>query len=75
MHGVRNGSEYPGAMLVRIRWFMLGALTAMGSGAWLLGRAVRLRERLTPTSLARASGRAAADALDAIAVSVGGGNR
>jgi hypothetical protein len=62
-------------MLVRIRWFMLGALTAMGSGAWLLGRVVRLRERLTPSAVARTSGHAAADALDALATSIGGGSQ
>jgi hypothetical protein len=62
-------------MLVRIRWFLLGALTTVGGGAWMLNKFARFREHLTPGGFARLSGRAAADALDRLAVSVGEGGR
>lgn len=60
-------------MLVRIRWFLLGAATSLGGGMLLLGRLVRLRRALTPANAARASGEAAAAwlarAADAVAAS------
>jgi hypothetical protein len=59
-------------MLVRIRWFLLGVAATLGGGAWLLGRAARLRQRLTPASIARTSGHAVADLIDDLAATVGG---
>lgn len=54
------------AMLVRIRWFLLGVMATLGGGMVAFGRIVR--RRLTPAAL----GRAAADLLDRLADSLGG---
>jgi hypothetical protein len=62
-------------MLVRIRWFFLGALLTFGGGVWLLGRAVRVRERLTPANLTRLAGHAAADWIDRAGATIGGVSR
>ena len=59
-------------MLVRIRWFLLGAAASFGGGLMVLGRLVRLRRALTPANVARASGEAAAAWLDRAAAAVGG---
>ncbi len=52
-------------MLVRIRWFFLGALSMVGAGAYLATRLRRMRERLTGRNMARASVRSLADVLEA----------
>jgi hypothetical protein len=62
-------------MLVRIRWFFLGALLSLGGGAWLIGRAVRWRERLTPANLTRLAGHTAADWIDRAGAAIGGVSR
>jgi hypothetical protein len=53
-------------MLLRIRWFLLGVIAALGGGLVAFGRVVR--RRLTPA----AAGRAAADLLDRLAATIGG---
>ncbi len=59
-------------MLVRIRWFLLGVAAALGGGVVVVGRLVRLRRRLTPANLARASGDAAALWLERAAEALAG---
>jgi hypothetical protein len=54
-------------MLLRIRWFLLGAATAFGLGAYVYERVRRTRERFTPRAAARASATGLADALDSVA--------
>jgi len=51
-------------MLVRVRWFLLGVIVAVCGGALMVGRLVRLRRRLTPANLARASADATARWLE-----------
>jgi hypothetical protein len=62
-------------MFVRIRWFFLGALLTFSGGVWLIGRAVRFRERLTPANLTRLAGHTAADWLDRTGAAIGGVSR
>ena len=57
-------------MFVRIRWFALGVLTTVGSGAYVLAKLRRLRARLTPANLRRVSAISLADALDGAARAV-----
>ncbi|MDX1690145.1 MAG: hypothetical protein R3290_03875 [Acidimicrobiia bacterium] len=59
-------------MLVRIRWFLFGVVATAWSGAMVLTRLVRVRERLTPQNVAREGTRMAADALDRLAETVAG---
>jgi hypothetical protein len=51
-------------MLVRIRWFLLGVVVTLGGGALVVGRLVRLRRRLTPANLTRASAETAVQWLE-----------
>ena len=53
-------------MLLRIRWFLLGVLGAVGGGAYVLVKLRAMRERLTPRNVGRAAAMAAADALDMV---------
>ena len=57
-------------MLVRMRWFAIGALASFGVLAYLANQLRRARERLTARALARRAGHAVADALDAAASSM-----
>ena len=50
-------------MLLRIRWFTLGVLSAIGGGAYVFAKLRRMRGRLTPDNLRRAAGHAVADGL------------
>ncbi len=60
-------------MLVRLRWFLLGALSSAGALGWLAVQVKRARERLTPANLARRGARGFADVLDALAERVAPG--
>lgn len=60
------------AMLVRLRWFLLGAAATAWGGMVVIGRLARLRERLTPANLAREGGTFAADVLDRVGDAVAG---
>jgi len=51
-------------MLVRIRWFLVGALSSLGVIAYLAKQIRRARDRLTPRNVARAGMQTVADALD-----------
>ncbi len=57
-------------MLLRIRWFLIGALSMVGAGTYLLGKLRQMRARLTAANLRRASGMAVADVLGATARAV-----
>jgi hypothetical protein len=54
-------------MLVRVRWFVLGALSSMGAMAFVAAQVKKARERLTPANLARGGARSLASLLDAAA--------
>ncbi len=54
-------------MLLRLRWFALGALSVVSGGVYVLGKMRRMRERFTAANFRRASGHAVADALGAAA--------
>jgi hypothetical protein len=54
-------------MLVRIRWFLLGALSAAGGAVYLADQLRRAREAVTPANLARGGARSLAAAIDAAA--------
>ncbi|HSG79999.1 MAG TPA: hypothetical protein VLD62_10500 [Acidimicrobiia bacterium] len=59
-------------MLVRLRWFLLGAAATAWGGVVVIGRLARLRERLTPANLAREGGTMAADWLQRLGDAVAG---
>lgn len=54
-------------MLVRIRWFLVGAVSSLGVIAYLASQIRRAREKLTPRNVARAGMQTVADALDTAA--------
>ncbi len=54
-------------MLLRLRWFALGALSVVSGGVYVVGKMRRARERLTAANFRRTSGHALADALGAAA--------
>ncbi len=54
-------------MFMRIRWFALGVLSAVGGSAYVFVKLRQLRARLTPANLRRVGGHAVADALGAAA--------
>lgn len=51
-------------MFLRLRWFVLGVLSTIGGGAWVLAKLRSMRARLTPANVRRASALVTADALD-----------
>lgn len=57
-------------MFTRIRWFILGAVTATGVLGYLAKQVRKARERLTPRSLANSGLRGFARALDSAADAV-----
>jgi hypothetical protein len=54
-------------MLLRIRWFLLGAVSAAGGAVYLADQLRRAREAVTPANLARGGARSIAAAIDAAA--------
>ena len=62
-------------MFLRLRWFTLGLAIAIGGGAWVVSKAVRMRERLSPAGLRRAGAYAAADILSAASRAIQPGSR
>ena len=50
-------------MFTRLRWFVYGFLASLGATAYVLTRLRRMRERLTPQSVARVSALGLADAM------------
>jgi hypothetical protein len=57
-------------MLLRIRWFVMGAGAAIGLVGYLANQVRRAREKLTPRNLAGAGMRGVADLLDTAAEAV-----
>ncbi|CAN5456346.1 MAG: hypothetical protein ACR2JP_07780 [Acidimicrobiia bacterium] len=51
-------------MLLRIRWFILGALSSLVGAAYAASKLRRARQRLTPSALADSGKRAAVAMLD-----------
>lgn len=60
-------------MLLRIRWFIMGALASLGVFGYLAKQLRKARERITPRNLARRGMRGVADVLDEAADRVRGG--
>ena len=51
-------------MLLRIRWFVMGAIASVGALSYLVNQVRKARERLTARSLANSGLRTAARAID-----------
>jgi hypothetical protein len=65
-------------MLLRLRWFIMGAVASVGVVTYLANQLRRARERLTPRNLANSGMRSVAEMLDSAADSVSpteGGSR
>lgn len=54
-------------MLVRIRWFLIGVLTTLAAGAFVLNRLRQMREKLAPKAVARVGVDGVADLIEATA--------
>ncbi len=54
-------------MLIRLRWFMIGVVATVATGAYIVNRVRQMREKLAPKSVARAGVHGVADLLDAAA--------
>ncbi|MDJ0961681.1 MAG: hypothetical protein QNJ88_13565 [Acidimicrobiia bacterium] len=54
-------------MLLRIRWFVVGFLTATAAAAYVIDQVRRAREKLTPENLTRSGARGVAALIDAAA--------
>jgi hypothetical protein len=61
-------------MLLRFRWFTMGALASLGVFAYLANQIRRARDRLTPRNLADTGMRSMARILDNAAEAVAPGN-
>ncbi len=57
-------------MLLRIRWFILGAAAAFGAFTYIANELRKARERMTPRNLANSSMRSVAGLLDSAADAV-----
>ena len=62
-------------MLLRARWFIMGALASVGVFAYLANQVRKARERLTPRKLADSGMRSMARLLDSAAEAVTPGNK
>lgn len=62
-------------MLLRLRWFIMGALASVGVVTYLANQLRRARERLTPRNLANSGMRSVAEMLDSAAESVAPADR
>ena len=54
-------------MLLRVRWFLFGALSAAGGAIYVVDQLRRARERMTPENLARGGARGVASLIDGAA--------
>lgn len=54
-------------MFVRIRWFLLGVVSAFGVFSYLVTQVKRAREQLTPANMVRKGGSSVAGILDTTA--------
>ncbi len=57
-------------MLLRIRWFILGAIASIGVVSYLAAQVRRAREKLTARNIVRSGMRSAAGLLDSAADAV-----
>ena len=57
-------------MLLRIRWFIMGAAASVGIFTYLANQVRRARERMTPRGLANTGLRGVANLLDTAAEAV-----
>jgi hypothetical protein len=57
-------------MLLRIRWFIMGALASVGALSYLATQVRKARERLTARNLANSGMRGVASLLDSAAAAV-----
>jgi hypothetical protein len=62
-------------MLIRIRWFVIGAVTALGSAAYVVNQLRRMREKLAPKAVARVGVDGVADLIEATARRIDPGSR
>jgi hypothetical protein len=62
-------------MLLRIRWFIMGALASLGIIGYLAKQVRMARERMTPANIARSGMRGVADILDNTAARMREGGR
>jgi hypothetical protein len=51
-------------MFKRVVWFLVGTVAGIGGSAWVVARAARAREALTPANLRRSAVLSVADALE-----------
>jgi hypothetical protein len=51
-------------MLLRFRWFLIGAATSLGAAAYVASQVRRARQRLTPGNLAREGAHGVASLID-----------
>ena len=54
-------------MFVRLRWFVIGILSAFGLLSWLATQVKRAKEQMTPANLAKRGVRSVAGILDTTA--------
>jgi hypothetical protein len=57
-------------MLLRIRWFIMGAVASVGALGYIINELRKARERLTPRSVANASARGVGRALEAAGAAI-----
>ena len=57
-------------MLLRIRWFIMGALASVGVFTYLANELRKARERMTPRNLANSGMQSVADLLEGTADAV-----
>jgi hypothetical protein len=62
-------------MLLRIRWFLLGAVAMVATATYVAVRSPHLRRQVTGPAIREAGLRGAADLLDAASARVGSAGR
>ena len=50
-------------MFTRARWFLYGAVTTVGATAYVVAKVRKMRERMTPETVARATALSVADVM------------
>ena len=59
-----SGAPKLGVMFMRVRWFLFGVVATMGATAYLFARVRRMRERMSPQSVAKVAAVASADVME-----------
>ena len=57
-------------MLLRIRWFIMGAVASVGAFGYIINELRKARERMTPRNLANAGVRSFGRALEAAGAAI-----